>query len=130
MNGCDEFAPKVVAYPDEMTGTYDCSCGILKLGISGTMETRLPRGGDLLRLRSLLTVDAGERAGPDLVLRSAGFPTLLAFFVGEALLLLALELRPPSLVDFPTLAELYLTGIGTGGLVFSPDPKDERELFA
>lgn len=84
----------------------------------------------MLRSRSLLTIeDAGERAGPDLVLRSEGFDILLVVFVGEAVLL-ALELRPPSLVDFPTLAELYLTGMGTGGLALSPDAKDERELFA
>lgn len=117
-----------VPYPDDMTGT--CSCGIRKLGISGTIETRLSRGGDLLRRLSLLAIDeAGESAGPDLVLRSDGFITLLAPLVGEALLL-ALELRPPSLVDFPTLAELYLTGIGTGGRVLSPDPKEESELLA
>lgn len=121
--------PKLGPYPDEMIGTV-CSCGIRKLGISGTIETRLSSGGDLLRRRSLLAIEeAGDSAGPDLVFRRDGFIALLTPLVGEALLL-PLELRPPSLVDLPTLAELYLTGIGTGGRVLSPDPREESELFA
>ena len=130
IEGRGALAPKLVAYPEESTGSSFCSDGILKLGISGTMDTRLSRGGDRLPLRSFLANwPAGERAGPDLVLRIIGLALLLPGLVGDALLL-PLELRPPSLLDLPTLAELYLTGIGMGGRELSPDPRDDSELFA
>ena len=55
-------------------------------------------------------------AGPDLAFLNIGFGNFpfLGRFVGEALVLPG-ELRPPSLMDLPILAELYLNGTGKGG---------------
>ena len=56
-------------------------------------------------------------AGPDRAFLSIGLGYLfLGRLVGEALLLPG-ELLPPSLIDLPILAELYLRGTGKGALL-------------
>lgn len=82
--------------------------------MSGTMETLVScRGGDLLLGRR--PFGPGEIAGPERAfLRTCFLGRGFSFRVGDAALL-ARELRPPSLNDLPTFAELNLIGTGKGG---------------
>jgi hypothetical protein len=61
-------------------------------------------------------------AGPDLAFLNIGLANLpfLGRLVGEALVLPG-ELRPPSLIDLPTFAELYRNGTGKGGGLLSKE---------